>query len=900
MYKLTYFKATNIAGFVSGLQRKTFEVDLREFTEKEIIVILGDNGTGKSTFLSFVHPLHTPTNKKKKFVMEGKEGSIVREYTADDGTIIVTRAIYTPSGTKHNSKLFFKILYSDGEEKELNPNGNVSSYYELVKEYFGISQDFINFASYNNTVKGIVSMTDSERKSNVSPLMPNTSRFEIAHNIINEKYKEYRSIMRNISQKIIKLRDEPLLKSELRRIERTINEYTDSRELLIRKTAKCDGRIKELSDGKDIDELMKIYKNFNNEINGIRVLLKEVSYVAEYDFDNTKKTKSCLSINLNELTKKQLIYNDRMASLKKKLYEDEDKADKLEILIGNLASTDLEDLYSLKKEYEKSIKSIRYNPSDKFYSNKDYKESILLIESMGKLSESISAILESYGEIISTYWKENGVGKTQQVLSKYQSDINYLTATKDQLRSELMDVQVKMGGLNEYRNLEEILSRRPSECKIDSCPFIIEALKWNDINKRLETLQEKHDSITAQIESTENKIDVLSDWYSAIEDLGSIERYLMENDKLMMKYLNISSNDIRLDISRGLDRFGECIKRLEDIAAILSEKDMYQDITKSKLPDIEKQIKIYELNDVTNRYLVETYEGLKKSISKTIDEISKIEKRLLTLNATINGINKNLETYDTISNDIDKYIDLNDRYIKLTEFSDDYSERLSTISTLLDKQLEYEKEIKNIDKYVSSIMVSREQYRYELNSLLELKAEKETIEQEFNITYIMKSIIQPGKGLWKEILEIYMFDIKNITNQLLLNTFNGNLYLEDFIILDDSFIIPYVYKGVLGADISLASDSQQTTISTSMSLAILSKMISKYGILTYDEADKDLSPLNKEGIVNILVKQSRYVGITQNFTITHSPEYYDPYDVGYILFPGSTLKNKKSKDIIEI
>lgn len=899
MYKLTYFKATNIAGFVSGLQRKTFEVDLREFSDKEIIVILGDNGTGKSTFLSFVHPIHTPTNKKKKFVMEGKEGSLIREYTSEDGTIISTRAIYTPSGTKHTSKLFFKVMYPDGSEVELNPNGNVSSYYDLIKEYFGISQDFINFASYNNTVKGIVSMTDTERKNNVAPLMPNTSRFEIAFNIINEKHKEYRSIMRNISQKIIKLRDEPLLKAELKRIERSVNDYADNRENLIKKSARCDGRIKELSEGKDVDELLREFKAFNKDLLSVTDKMNKLMYVTEYDFDKIRSTRESLKKSLDDTFNKQLLFSDRIQSKKNSLYDNEDKMTKLEVLLSNLQSGDIDGLVSLKKEYEEWLSSSRYNPSDEFYRNGDYSECIRLIETLGIISNSITNLFESFGYYVNSHW-EKGLGQCDKEKTIIKKQLEYLVADTDRLKELSTETQIKMAGLNEYRNLEEILSRRPSECHIDTCPFITQALKWTNIKSKLEELETMHNETLESISKGVQDIEEYSDQYKMLEDIEIIEKIMKEFEPVMMKYLNVSFYDVCKDIAKGVDRFDKYIRTAEDIAAILSEKDRYQYIIETKLPDIEKQISLHETNDIANRYLLETYDTLNKSIKETREEIKKLETRLATISTTVNGTKRNLEEYDKLCDNIDSYVELKDLFDELTSFKETHSNKLSTISSLLDKMDEYKNEIKDLDKIMANLMTSREQYKYELNSLLELKAEKESIEQNFNITHIMKSIIQPGKGIWKEILEIYMYDIKNIANHLLLNTFDGNLYLENFIILDDSFIIPYVYKGTLGADISLASDSQQSTISTAMSLAILSKMISKYGISSYDEVDKDLSPLNKESFINILAKQSKYVGINQNFIITHNPDYYDPYEVGYVLFPGSTLRNKKNKDVIEI
>ena len=53
MYKLVRFQATNCIGFMSGLGKKTLTIDLSDMEDKNILVVCGDNASGKSTFLSF-------------------------------------------------------------------------------------------------------------------------------------------------------------------------------------------------------------------------------------------------------------------------------------------------------------------------------------------------------------------------------------------------------------------------------------------------------------------------------------------------------------------------------------------------------------------------------------------------------------------------------------------------------------------------------------------------------------------------------------------------------------------------------------------------------------------------------------------------------------------------------
>ena len=225
---------------------------------------------------------------------------------------------------------------------------------------------------------------------------------------------------------------------------------------------------------------------------------------------------------------------------------------------------------------------------------------------------------------------------------------------------------------------------------------------------------------------------------------------------------------------------------------------------------------------------------------------------------------------------------------------------IETITRLVEQCKDYDQQIKDAELMISELTPVKQQIQMDISSLMHLKEEKDAVELNFLVVDVIRTIAQPGKGIRKELINIYMYDIYQTANQLLMNTFDGKLYLKEFIITDKEFTIPYVYNGSEGSDIAYASSSQQSTIAMALSLAIISKMIDKYGIVAIDEADRALSPENKAIFIDILAKQMRYIGISQAFVITHSPEYYEAAgDVGFLAFPGAKL-NRKSIDCIDI
>ena len=101
-------------------------------------------------------------------------------------------------------------------------------------------------------------------------------------------------------------------------------------------------------------------------------------------------------------------------------------------------------------------------------------------------------------------------------------------------------------------------------------------------------------------------------------------------------------------------------------------------------------------------------------------------------------------------------------------------------------------------------------------------------------------------------------------------------------------------------DVSFASSSDRSLISLCLTLAIIEEVISTYGILILDEIDRGFSDHNKYKFIDILGTQIRRVGISQTFMTTHNREYYDGYNLGYILFPGHSLNKYDEDDVVKV
>lgn len=917
MYKLTYFSATNVIGFHGGLGKKHFVLDLTEFKDKDIIAICGDNATGKSTFLSLVHPSHTPSDDRNKFIIPGKEGSLIRVYEGDDGTIMTSKCIYSPVKDKdlHTARCFLSMKRPGmDEEIELNPNGNVTSYTSLLYTYFGINKDYLNFASYSDAVDGIVTMTGMERKNSVSSMIPNTGRFELAYNTINEKYKELRNLARNVAQKIVALRDEESLNSDLKRVIREINEAQADQEDYLTKLGKAEGRVKELSQGKDMHQLFATYNKmigdiaqFDSNLDRIRRYLIRLyeQLNLDYDpdsinFDGIDHINDQISKYTQKITRAEtniVNYSAHIEKLKSEIYDIEKELEEIDSVLLGLQTQDITELEKSKKNYLEQLEDMRYSKDKDKYEHMSYDEVVSFVRVISNMDRMIQALYDNYGEMVTTFFK------AYPNIVSHDSDIETLHATIETTTARRDSVYRQLIEKEQYLKFQDILDQRPLMCKIDSCPFIANALKWQHVAGEVNELAEQYRNLGVELAQQNDQ----AKQYEAELNMKGVAQNLIEyveNYTIQLgKYLEITPDQLYKAIANGTWTTVLDVIKLKNLAAILSEKDFYYTIVNQRLPEIESAIKLAQMYGSNREMMLNQQRRLITNKEVRQEELVNETRRMVATDSNLNGYRMKLRYWREISEHVAKYREIALERIEIAQSAESRKQEITTIRELVEKCQGYEVKLKETRRKLEELVPMRQMIETNISTILNLKAEKDRIDQDFMIVEVIRSLVQPGKGIRNELINIYMYDIYQIANELLLNTFDGRLYLKEFIISDKEFVIPYVFNGSEGSDISCASSSQQSTIAMALSLAIMSKLIDKYGVIAIDEADRTLSAENKAVFIDILAKQMRVIGTSQAFVITHSPEYYMNIDnIGFIGFPGwkRTGLHSNEDDIITV
>jgi len=914
LYKLTYFKGVNLIGFNSGLGRKVFELDLHGLSDKEIIIICGDNGSGKSTFMSLIHPWPYPTDGRTKFVIKGKEGSLIREYTGEDGTVFTSHCIYTPKKDGgHNSRCYLKMEKPGCEAVELNPNGNVTSYMSLLYTYFGINKDFLAFATYSTEIASIVNMTDAERKSSVDSMVPNVRRYEVAYDILNEKYKALRNIIRNIAQKIVSLRDEESLEADFHRLTDELKKYTNEREDHVKKLARIEGRLKELTADEDIDTLIDRYNamvynlvSYDSDIDKVFKQLMEL-----YDKLGIEPERKD-SINFATIDsvpsfimkyEKKIVsaesslsgYKNRLEQLQKELHQVEKTITETESVLYSIQTQDIGELQKTRAEYMEQLKSLRYTRDKDRYEGMSYDEAVSFSRTVVTIDQMIHALYDEYGDIVSTYfgaddWSSYAKTSEEDVI-QLDAKIQTSTARKDQLYRQIMERQ-------NYQQLTSILKQRPKTCTIDSCPFIATALKYEGVIQEIQDLSDQYEKLCINLMDMEKDCDEAEKRFAIHSDAQKLIQYIQANATFMDRYFGIKDlSTLYRAIANGTwGKYLDIIK-LKDIASVLSEKELYMQITVQRIPEIDHAIELAKAYGSNRDLLTHQLEQLNSTRKILKNELDEHHMHITICSSQRDNYESKLMLWRAVSEGIEKYRDLLTSQLETQQKVTEQDARIKRIKELTDKSKEQKAIIKELDELIRERNPKREQIKLDLDAVRRLKIEQLEVDREFTVISVIRSMVSPGKGVRRELIDIYMYDICTIANQLLLNTFDGKLYLKEFMITDKEFIIPYVYNGSEGSDISFASSAQKSTIASAINLAILSKLVSKYGIYTGDEQDGPLNPKNKREFIPFMLSQMRYVGIIQSFIISQEPSYYEPYDVGVICFPGGEVSSSTTDAI---
>lgn len=901
--KITYIKLKNFIGIYAGTGKSEIEIDFKNGSNK-IALLLGSNGSGKSTLLSTLHPFRETFDSRKSFVFKDKDAyKEVRLLNNNDEYTI--KHFYGKSSNKNKS-------YIEKNGDELNENGNISSFNEILEKEFNLTKDYFTISKIGSNVSGFIGLSTANRKDYINKFVPNIDEYLNAFDTVNEKHKELNKDIKQLKKNIEKIDKESLL---LDKADRELNLKMYNKELGEKEKSIMQLEL-ELDDAKEslgevptnIEDLYKQALNDkkNDDLEYSKYIDKYPKLL-EYNLDSIKdkitemdKNLAVLQLELKtKLKDKDSLDNKLTSASINKIKFDNLKSDLEKGFIStkeiktDIANKEME-LNKLKNKIEnkKELFTLNIDPLDENYSFNHRKEKGLqIIDEIQKTKDNVDYNIISFT-------MSSRLSKIQEVRMNYnnlEKQLNTLSSDIDNIEREIAIIE------KEKVKNEEIYNAKPENCNDSSCSFIKEAINFvNNELPKLAILESTKDEKSKQYHDISNEFSYAE---QKLEYLENIKKIYEKINDLSVEYLydNIEG-DTNIDkfdtFILEFDNRSESIKELLNIGSNINElTNNYNSIMTS----IQSLKELLNINEVKEERLKEYQDTIDESI-KIIEENEPIlDKLILEIDDINNSINRKKSTMILMSKFESIFTTHNEVTDKYNELKEIYESNLSTINKINDTENKISllnEDIDDLKIMISSVVEDLDNIKNKLFLFKTYQDKLEEIEGLITDISIVKDALDPKKGIPLVFMKNFLDIVGSKANDLLDKAYNGSFKIK-FEINSKEFLIK-VYKsdGTVLHDISEASQGEVSLTTIALSLSMIENLLKdcEYNVLYLDEIDATLSTANRRAFLDLLEIQLEN-NIEQCFVISHNDEFYSK-DIDLVLFNGNNL-DKENIEIME-
>ena len=853
----------NYIGFYNGLGGlEKLEIDFSK-SRNNIILISGINGCGKSTLMSSLNPFPDPSSS----YVPSKDAEKI--LTLIDGSDTYHIRITSPCDVKGNRKVTKAFISKNG--LELNENGNISSYKEIIFSEFELDSNFASLSRLSSTDRGLGDKTPSERKKFASSIVDNLETYNSMYKTLNKKSLIFKSHINNLHTKIqnIGMKDN---------LEVSLNSLKNKEEELNGKIVNLNNQIVSIQTKYSInqEEALQIkkvkddYSRVESIIESLKnklALLSHKTHIEqdkiESKYNSDKELYSAYNSKINELkslwqdkSNRASSYNDSIVSLEAKLSSYENILDN-----------------QLEKKYNESCNKLGViNSSLRGVGIESNTELIFpLMSVLGFYQKFIAQIENFYNDITQDHLDYIIYHYDPNMIDNIHKQLDETFILIDKAKSDSENIRQKMNKIS-------VLSDRPKECKIDKCPFISDALEVKkllgkmDIEQELSKLLELQMSLSKRVTELNEKIDfyhfcnskrseydeIIRGIYENSSNLSLFHSYLVDIDKLNKMIFNMNSFNELKDPRKLIDGLN-LLKELESEQKINSELKISYDAYNDKLNLITSQ------KDLLNK-LIDSRSNLLREISDLRNEISNYESLRETLKSNLDTESEYISVYnqflenksilDSLQNELNKIEKKSSEALESINIIQGYQTTINSLKSELEP-------VKKDISYITGQLTLLESYYNEYNMYNE----------KYNMIETIKKYCNPTKGgIQTLFMQLYMGDTMRLSNEVLGLIFKGQYSLLPFEINETEFRIPFIGSGLPVDDISSGSNSQICMMGMIINLVLLYQASTKFNIANLDEIDLGLDSRNRLEFTQVLHSVVSILHIEQLFIISHSVE----------------------------
>lgn len=876
--RLRTAKLHGLIGVYSASGKKEIFIDFTKCLN-DIILIIGKNGSGKTTIWEALQPIPLSPSK----FIEKEPGFVELEYLYED--IIYTIRIDYPitnSRERGQTKAFLTKMTSNGDIVDLNPNGNIGSYKSALFNEFNLDPNFISLSELSSEDMGIVSKKPSERKKFVASILESIADYNDIYNTLSKRSSIFKSMINSITAKIDTIGNQENLLTQLNALDNRLQRLNVEKDRLLKEVALSESRI-HLTDPNGI--IQNIYKSVSDELyvihqqmNGYEIYIKKI-------------TDTFGTISLDELVKMNKVLDDKLYSLKMEidkandniqnlLVSKEEEARYIQIKSAKVNSLKSEfDFEYLENRIKTVIKAIgecelifaKLNMPKDNQITKD--EFIHGVNMMTDIKDAISAVKSFSNE----YTLQQAI---TNIRTGNPSSDDYIECKNqyDSLVNRLIEIDKdisKYEGLLEYT---DVLTKRPSNCGIDDCPFIKRALECFNQNpeENLNRLISERNDIESKKKSMEKDLAGLMEMNKLEQMINNIIRNIQSNVFFFNKF---PTGKYLTDVDTFLDNFDNVImlNELTNLSASLQYANVFEQykILQSELIKLESDHKVYQNKIEIIEELNEEISNLSTKLSMIVSEIEEKRKNIQIKNEARIELENKLKSLENSIRILREREELKKKEDSLLDKLATVTSNMDIIKQEIERQNILNSNINNINKDIMPASEEKDKIVYSLKQLDEYNQELSMYNEKYSLIKLIMKYSSPTKGgIQTLFMQLYMGKTISMANELLSLLFDGKFELLPYVINESEFRIPCVNKdsSVYHDDISSCSSAERAMISMMISFSLLHHSSTVYNILRLDEIDGALDQNNRSKFLVVLDKFMKELGVENCIMISHSSE----------------------------
>lgn len=864
--KILYLKLTNFINIVTAFNTETIEIDFSK-SNNNVVLLTGPNGSGKTSILSCLHPFPTNGNmdvRSDNPIIVPRENGYKEIHISDGDDLYVIQHFYTRNGDKHIIK-----SYIQKNGVELNENGNVTSFKEIVEKELGLEQDYMKLTRLGSNVTNFIDMKRQERKNFTGKIISEADIYLSYHKKIMADKNKVNIQINHTSDLIRRLQVDDL--GELKKAQKSLQHQIEDL------TAKIEKANSELS-------VLQYQLNDCGDIPAMRERIQE----KEKELKHIQKALARASeIKISISTLKSMIEETKIAILKAKSSLDTNVITRTGIL--NQLDSIANEIDSIRRE-------------------------IARIEDDQNVKD-MEANIELLRQTIRRRAKESGIGGYVRPCSKAEMEdlIKMLDKCMDILLSTYElgkgPIQKAVSFFHTKTDIEKYTRENREKIKRNKMQSLCEQV-YAEVSKDIGLLGPDCKNPSGCR---------VYDFYQRIYEYATQAPDKVIEDETFLAYTKMAYNNIQTvlkylrDYHDIFEKMPECIKDQFLMSTVLAhicnmewiyDKDIIfhelglitdDELQDADLEELSRQKSMLAQYKKANSNI----EYFQNKLEELIDSRTSLMGQLDEVKETINSLNREIEEKEASVSDYEDMVVAMEHEDEVeTEFNDLKSKL--TLASQLSLQIREKTSILNDLQFRKNKMSKTHQdNEFRIENYKRYKKDLDELSSKFTDLEYLARALSSREGIPLIFIQAYLKDIKDVANQLLDVVYDGDLHLEDFEITADEFGIPYSTKGTTVKDVIYASQGERSFISLALSFALTYKSISKYNIMLLDEIDATLDISNREKFLHVLEMQIDMIHAEQVFVISHN-DMFNAYPVDIVDTRNRTSSNAELASYIPI